>query len=292
MVAMRAGIVDIGSNTARLVVVERRRAELLTVRSERVTLGLGADVERLGAISEEKLAEAEDCVRRFTGIARREGAELVEVLVTSPGRQATNGAELADRLAAQVRISVSLLSAEEEGLLAWEGALQASRVRWRTVAVCDVGGGSTQIAVGEPGEPPTWIRSVDAGSLRLTRRLGGKPTVEDAAREAERCFTGLAPPLPEGALAVGGSARALRKLVGRTLGSAELAAALEVLGRRSRKELVRMLGVDPERARTMLAGAAILAEVQRRLGVPLRVARGGLREGAACRLLEQLEAAA
>jgi exopolyphosphatase / guanosine-5'-triphosphate,3'-diphosphate pyrophosphatase len=292
MVAVRAAIVDIGSNTARLVVVERHGSELLTVRSERVTLGLGADVERLGAISERKLAEAEDCLRRFTKIARREGAELVEALVTSPGRQASNGTQLADRLATQAGIAVSLLSAEEEGLLAWEGALQATRVRWRTVAVCDVGGGSTQIAVGEHGEPPTWVRSVDVGSLRMTRRLGGTPSVADAAAEAERCFTGLAPPLPEGALAVGGSARAVRKIVGRTLGSAELAAALDVLGRRSRKELVQLLDVEADRARTMLAGAAILAEVQRRLGVPLHVARGGLREGAACRLLAQLEAAA
>jgi exopolyphosphatase/guanosine-5'-triphosphate,3'-diphosphate pyrophosphatase len=293
MPAVRVAIVDIGSNTARLLVVDRQAGALVPVRREREMLGLGADVERCGAVSPAKLEEAEGCVRRFVKIARREGSVQVEALVTSPGRQAANGDELVRRLAERSGIAVRLLSAEEEGALAYEGALHAAHVAWRTVAVCDVGGGSTQVAIGRVGASPTWVRSIDVGSLRLTRRLGdGRIDVTDAAREAERCFTGVAPPLPEGGLAVGGSARALRKMVGRTLGAEELASALEILGRRSRKEIARIFGIDPDRARTLVAGAVILAEVQRRLGIPLHVARGGLREGAVAQALARAEAAA
>jgi exopolyphosphatase / guanosine-5'-triphosphate,3'-diphosphate pyrophosphatase len=290
---MRVGIVDVGSNTVRLVVFEQHGRVPVAVRGDRVMLGLGADVEQHGKISERKLAEVESCVRRFAKVARREGAGVVEALVTSPGRQAANGIELVERLTVSAGIDVRLLSAEDEGVLAFEGATRGRFLGWRSVAVCDVGGGSTQIAVGESGEPPSWVRSIDIGSLRLTRRLGaGRPDVAEALDAARGCFEGLAPPLPEGALAVGGSARAVRRIAGRTLGVEELATAREILARRPRKEIVRIFGVEADRARTLVAGAAILSEVQRRLGVPLRVVRGGVREGAAVRLLAQLEAAA
>jgi exopolyphosphatase/pppGpp-phosphohydrolase len=83
----------------------------------------------------------------------------------------------------------------------------------------------------------------------------------------------------------------LRKLVGRTLGRDELQAAIEMLVGRSPAKLARKHAIDLARARTLLAGAVILAEVQARLGVPFEVARGGLREGLAGQLLSEVRAA-
>jgi exopolyphosphatase/pppGpp-phosphohydrolase len=67
-----------------------------------------------------------------------------------------------------------------------------------------------------------------------------------------------------------------------------LAEAVSILRRRSRREIVETYGVDPDRAETLVAGALILAEAQRRLVVPFEVARAGLREGLALTLLDEL----
>jgi exopolyphosphatase/guanosine-5'-triphosphate,3'-diphosphate pyrophosphatase len=290
---MRAAIIDIGSNTARLLVATNDGQGVTPLQTQRAVLDLGASIEQHGRIPRDKLAQASECARRFAKAARRSQAEVVEALVTSPGRQAANGGELLEAIGDGARVPVRQLTAEEEGELAYEGALLGREPRWRTVAVCDVGGGSTQIAVGRPGQPPAWLRSIDLGSLRLTRRVGyGKGAVKRARSEIDACFTGVIPPLPEGALVVGGSARALRRVAGRVLGAEELAGAIDDLRQRAPKEIAAEYSVDLARARTITAGALILAELQRRLCVPLEVGRGGLREGAVARLLARAQAAA
>ena len=134
-------------------------------------------------------------------------------------------------------------------------------------------------------------RSIDLGSLRLTRRaaLAGDPptseAIDNARQLAEPLFSGLTPPLPQAAYATGGSARALGKLVGRHLGAEELAVALRIVGERPSRKLAKTFGLSPPRARTLAAGALLLISTQRLLGVPLVVARAGLREGIALSLL-------
>jgi exopolyphosphatase/pppGpp-phosphohydrolase len=103
----------------------------------------------------------------------------------------------------------------------------------------------------------------------------------DAQREAAAAFAAVAPPSARLALAVGGSARAARRLVGAWLGEAELAEAMRIVQTRSPRVVARRFGVDRARARILPAGVAILAEVQRVLGLPLHVCDGGIREGAA-----------
>jgi exopolyphosphatase/pppGpp-phosphohydrolase len=157
----------------------------------------------------------------------------------------------------------------------------------RLIAVCDVGGGSAQIAVGTRRNGPAWVRSIDIGSMRLTSRLlnddpPGDVAVQASRVEVDRLLEGIVPPLPETALAVGGSARALRSLLGAKLGPAELHEATAILARTPAKETVELYGIDPQRVHTLAAGAIILSAICDRLGgVPLRVVRGGVREGAA-----------
>ena len=104
-------------------------------------------------------------------------------------------------------------------------------------------------------------------------------------------LSGLAPPLPKAAYATGGTARALRRMVGRTLGHQELDDAVCRLAKRPSAVIAAKHGLDPARAWTLVGGALILAEVQHRLGVPLEVARTGLREGVAATVLAELAAA-
>jgi exopolyphosphatase/guanosine-5'-triphosphate,3'-diphosphate pyrophosphatase len=292
---MKIAVVDVGSNTIRLLVARRLRAGVAHVRTEKVRVGLGEDVELLGHISPAKLSRAAGAVRRLSAIARAEGAKRIDVLVTSPGRQAENGSELARVLERAAAAPVHVLSAEDEGRLAYTGALGSLATGSEgLVAVCDLGGASTEVAVGRVGGEPVWLRSVDLGAVRLTARFAlgehtGPETVAAARTDVETVFAGLVPPLPKNALAVGGTARALRKLVGPALGPEELAAALETLSARSHAWLRRRHELSARRARVLLGGTLILAEVQRRLVVPLRVVEAGVREGA---LLETSERAA
>ena len=293
---VRVGIVDVGANTVRLLVAARDGDRLVSVREERTQLGLGEEIERTGELSAEKLEETAATAATRVRTARKLRCAAVEVLVTSPGRQARNGGELVSRLADATGASTRVLTAQEEGELAWIGAVSAARTVPATVAVCDVGGGSAQIAVGSATEGPAWVRSVDIGSLRLTRRAFREdpPTggdIERARQAIDDAFGEVTPPLPLGALAVGGTARALRRVAGDTLGPTELDAAVKELRARSSRQISKSYRVDRQRARTITAGALILGEIQRRLRVPLEVGRGGLREGAALLLLDATVAA-
>jgi exopolyphosphatase/guanosine-5'-triphosphate,3'-diphosphate pyrophosphatase len=294
---MRVGVVDVGSNTARLLVADVHDGMTRTVRETRAPVGLGDEIERQGVISDAKIDEVAKAVAEAVATARAVGVDDITVLVTSPGRQSANGQVLARAIVRAAGVRARLLSAAEEASLAYAGALANAPIAGSTVAVCDVGGGSAQIAVGVPYTAPTWIRSIDVGSLRLTRRHvesdPPRPRELAAARaELGRLLAGITPPDVRGALATGGTARSLQKLVGGTLGRAELDEALEIVSRRKAKEVERTYGVPRWRARLLPAGATILAAIQDRLGVELTVARGGLREGAALELAEHLRVAA
>jgi exopolyphosphatase/guanosine-5'-triphosphate,3'-diphosphate pyrophosphatase len=294
---MRVAAVDVGSNTVRLLVADRKGSGVEPVREEKAVLLLGEEVERHGRIRARKLDEVSECVAGYGRVARELGAARIEVIVTAPGRQSGNAEELVHRLALAAGAPTRVVSADEEGRLAYLGAVASSGFELpETVAVCDVGGGSTEIVVGTVSGGPAWLRSVDLGCVRLTERFladdpPGKTAVVRAAKEAERHFDGILPPMPQAALAAGGTARALRKLVGPTLGADELEAAARRAAKRSSRELSKGYGIDRSRARTLAAGAVLLAAVQRRLSVPLVVARTGLREGAVLELLSEQQAA-
>jgi exopolyphosphatase / guanosine-5'-triphosphate,3'-diphosphate pyrophosphatase len=289
-VAMNVAVVDVGSNTIRLLVAARSRAGLTCVARGKRAVGLGADLEHFGAVSAAKLGEAAECVGAFAAEARAAGAVSLEIVVASPGRQAQNGDQLVRMLSRAAGAPVRVLTRDEEARLAFEGALLAARPSG-AIAVCDIGGGSTQFAVGTASGGPAWLRSVDLGSLRLSARIpcGNPPAKAEIAAlraEARAALARVTPPLPGEAIAVGGTARALRKLVGRSLGPDELKEAFRLLRKETARSLATRYGIDVWRARALPAGAAIVAELQALLGVPLEVGRGGLREGVALELLD------
>lgn len=287
------GVVDVGSNTVRLLVTRGDR----TLLTEREMLHLGADVERLGAVSAEKLELVAALVERYANDARAAGAQRLHVLIASPGRQAANGEELLAALAAASSEPTRILSAAEEGRLAFVGAMDsAAPPPGRRVAVVDVGGGSAQVVVGTRRDGPQWTRSVDLGAQRLTSRLlsddpPGRAAVGAARAEVEHYLDGFAPPLPRTAFAVGGSARGVKRIVGSRLGEDELEHALELLAVTPADEIAKRFDMRPERAQTLPGGCAILSGLQRVLGAPLKVVRGGLREGVLLELAAETLAA-
>jgi exopolyphosphatase / guanosine-5'-triphosphate,3'-diphosphate pyrophosphatase len=291
---MNVAVVDVGSNTIRLLVAARSPRGLVCVARGMRAVRLGADVERFGAVSAAKLAEAADALQAFGAIADAAGASALDVVVASPGRQARNAEQLVHVLSRAAGVPVRVLSQDDEARLAFEGALAWTQPAG-AVAVCDVGGGSTQVAVGTAAGGPAWLRSVDLGSLRLSARIPCsdppvKAQVAALRAEARAALERLTPPLPSEAIAVGGTARALKRLVGRTLGEDELKAALRLVRKVPARELAARYGVEVWRARALPAGAAIMLELQRLLGVPLEACRGGLREGVALERLDRFPA--
>jgi exopolyphosphatase / guanosine-5'-triphosphate,3'-diphosphate pyrophosphatase len=283
-------IVDIGSNTARLLVASvDQRGAVTELRRDRHYLRLGDDVHRLGRIGPEKLAEARAIARRFARIARKRGVERLETIVTAPGRQAANGDELTRVLADETSAPVVVLTGEEEGRLAWEGAVARMAEPPEVVAVADLGGGSCELAVGTPALGPAWVRSLDLGALRVTREyLGGNPPsrkrVEHARTEIRKLLSIFDPPCPDATLVVGGTARAIGRVVGKRFGAAELDELAATLRSGPAEALTASHGVTSERAHTLLGGTLVFAELARRLDGDLEVGRGGLREGAALAL--------
>ena len=294
---MRVGVIDVGSNTVRLLVAAVNDGAVKSLREERTALGLARDIEATGGIGEPKLRRAGELARRYAAHATEAGAALVEVLVTAPGRQSANADELISTISSATGLQVRALTAEEEGRYAFAGVVASLPAPPGSLTVCDVGGGSTQLVFGTGPGGPVWFRSLDFGSLRLAQRCFSHdpPTrveLADACRDVERAFIGLAPPLPRIAVATGGSARAVRRVVGRTLTPKQLDKATALLRKRTASEIADEFGLPLWRARTLLAGVLVLAEAQRRLGVSLVVARAGLREGAAIELAAAAAAAA
>lgn len=295
MEEMKVGVVDVGSNTVRLLVASVTAGEVRSICEERAHLGLGEEIVRHGRIRRPKLDELKKVVRSYRDLARRHRVRQLETVVTAPGRQAAPE-RLLDVLGRASGAPVRVVSAEEEGRLAYAGAVSRMDVSADVLAVCDVGGGSTEIVVGTPLGGSAWVRSVDVGSLRLTAALlhGDPPSAtEIAAARAEvgRAFADVAPPRPELALATGGSARAIARIVGHAYGPKELEQVVRVLARRPSERTAKVLGVQPHRARTLLAGALVLEEVSRLCGVEFTPARGGIREGVALQLaVERLAA--
>ena len=278
--AMRIGVVDVGSNTIRAARRPPGGRRGAARDQGRVRLSLGAEIERTGEVSDTSIIAAERAVAKLCGVARRHAVESLDVFLTAPGRQSGNAEQLLGALTRAARHPVRVLSTDEEGAarlrrrrrhrghrpseddrrLRRRRRLDRDR---RRLAAHRAGLG----LLGRPGLRPARSARVDG--------LGGGP----APRRA-RAFAAVAPPAVEAALAVGGSARATRRLVGPWLGEAELAEALRLVETRPAREIARRFRVDRARARILPAGVAILAEVQGRLGVPLHVCDGGIREGA------------
>ncbi|MGH3111443.1 MAG: hypothetical protein ACRDQT_11050, partial [Gaiellaceae bacterium] len=215
----------------------------------------------------------------------------------APGRQAANGDELVGVLAAATGAPVVVLTGEDEGRLAWEGAVARMDDPPEIVAVADLGGGSCELAVGTPTLGPAWIRSLDLGALRVTRAyLVGDPPpaarVAHARVEIREQLSIFDPPLPDATLVVGGTARAIGRIVGKRIGADELEAFAATLEGAPVESVTRSHGITAERAHTLLGGTLVLDELARLLESDLEVGRGGLREGAALALARHRAAVA
>jgi exopolyphosphatase/guanosine-5'-triphosphate,3'-diphosphate pyrophosphatase len=291
LIAIRCACIDIGSNTTRLLVAERGSSGLREVGVERAFTSLGAGRRPADPVGAPKIEEVAHTVARQVAVARAAGASHVFAVGTAAVRTAPNAQELLDAVHAAAGIEVRVLSGAEEAEYAFRGAT-STLVGSDVVAVADVGGGSTELVLGTPDGGPTWSVSLPIGSARL--RAGSDPPTAPEVHAwraaAAREFAAVTlPQTPLLALAAGGSANSVHRLVGPELTTLALCSALDVLCGGSAAEVAARTGLDPRRVALLPAGLVLLEAVGRKFGAPLWTAIGGLREGILLAELTRLE---
>ena len=287
---MRLACIDVGSNTTRLLVAESIPDGLRDLHNERLFTLIGRSMSEDGRIPRAKVAETAAAVANQAERARRMGAERVRAVATAAIRRASNAEQLAAEVERAASVPLEVLSGEEEARLAYSGAAHVVGGTG-TLAVVDVGGGSTELAFGDAETGVEHATSVAIGSSLLAERYlaTDPPRTEEVAQareEVRRAFADLDPPPVERAVAVGGSASSLQHLAGRELGPVELAEALDVLLTESSWDIAHRFELDPDRVRLLPAGLLVLEELTRRLRLPLRICKGGLREGVILEMID------
>jgi len=280
--------IDIGSNTTRLLVAEPDAGQLREVLQQRAFTKLRTVG---GELPPHKVAEVADAVARQVRLARECGAERIRTVATAAVRDATNRAEVVEAIEVAAGVEVDVLSSDDEARLAFAGATRTlSHLPLGEVGVVDVGGGSTELVAGSLADGVRWSASfrVGSGFLADAYLRSDPPSARElnAVRQhAAGVFEGLDVPQPGCAYAVGGSATSLRRLIGAELSLEALERGIDVLGRLPVAEVARRFELHPDRVRLLPAGILLLEEAAQAFGTPLRIARGGLREGV---VLEEL----
>ena len=281
---MTFGCIDIGSNTTRLLVAEVDDGRLREVLSRRVFTRIGASVSASGEIPPEKVVETAEATKALADEARKLGASQIGVVGTAAVRDAPNREQLERSVLVTTGLRLRVLSGTEEAELSFAGACHAlEHVRGR-LAVVDVGGGSTEIAVGRAHRAPEWSESLRVGSsLLCERHLHSDPPaareIDAACAEVYELLAGVEAPAADSAVAVGGTATSLSGLVGGRLTQESLRSGLARLCTLSAQQTARELVLPLERARLLPGGIAVLAGIAAWLGCALQIVSGGVREG-------------
>jgi exopolyphosphatase / guanosine-5'-triphosphate,3'-diphosphate pyrophosphatase len=281
---MLCACIDIGSNTTRVLVADVEDGELREVLQRRAFTRIGKGLKG-GEIPREKIDEVARVVAEQRHLIEQLGTDAMRVVATAAIRGAANQDEFAAAMRDEGGVEVEILDGEEEARLAFLGATRTlGQPLVGTIGVVDVGGGSTELAIGTVPAGATWSESFRVGSGLLTDAYlrSDPPSVADlhAMRQhAQGVFEGLALPAVDAAVAVGGSAASLRRLVGSVLDPESLQRAMRVLSGDASEEVSRRFAIDRERVVLMAAGLTVLDAAAQALGRPLQIGRGGLREG-------------
>jgi exopolyphosphatase / guanosine-5'-triphosphate,3'-diphosphate pyrophosphatase len=283
--------IDIGSNTTRLLVAEPVDGQLKKAMEQRAYTRINKAIRDSGEIPGEKAAEVAEVVATQVRLARELGAETIRAVATAAIREASNGRAVAKEICDEAGVAVDVLSEDEEGRLSFVGATKTlgHPVDGR-VGVVDVGGGSSEVILGTVPGGVEEVRSWPVGSGVLADELiaSDPPSPAEIRKIRDRIddlFEGVEIERPAQAVAVGGSATSLRRLVGAVLEYETLERGIRVLCGDPAAEVARRFELDPQRVRILATGVLLLEKLSELLGQPLQIGKGGLREGVILDLL-------
>jgi exopolyphosphatase / guanosine-5'-triphosphate,3'-diphosphate pyrophosphatase len=295
---VRFAVIDVGTNSVKLHVGERRAGDswrTVVDRSEVTRLGEG--LSETGALQPEPLRRTADAVVGMVEESRAAGAAEIAAVATAGMRIADNSAELVDAVRERCGVGIEVIPGEEEARLAYAGATAELDAGPGSRVVFDTGGGSTEFTLGRQTIVEERF-SVDVGAAPVTERFGlDGPVSEDRVEQALAAIgvelgrlAGW--PKPAALVGLGGALTNLAAVShgletydadvvqGTVLDRAEVDRQIELYRSRTAAERRQIVGLQPKRAEVILAGACIVRCVLDRLHCDeLTVSDRGLRHG-------------
>jgi len=297
-------VMDVGSNSGRVVVFERDTpAHLRALAGSRASLRLIADVDRRGELSESTMGRVMEALRDFKALAGGAGATRIAAVATAAMRDASNGRLFAVRLRRELGISIEIISGAEEARYGFTGAMRGLDVS--SGLLFDVGGGSMQVTRFDRRQRGRGV-SLPLGALRLSEQFleSDPPTRPQLRRLREHVRAQLADAgvkrfaRGDCLVGTGGTLRNLAKidhaaqeypigtLHGYDLPLDRLRETVELLASLKEKRRDNLQGLSAERADSIVGGAVAIQTVAEFIGAAsITVSSQGVREGLALQLL-------
>ena len=308
---MRVAAIDAGTNTTRLLVAEVQDGGLTTVERRLIFTRLGEGVDATGRLSPRGIKATTAAIAEFVDRSRELGAVRIRVAGTSAVREAANGGELLASVKDATGLDIEVLPGEAEAALSFAGATQD--LPGGRYLVCDIGGGSTELAEGHKHETLKVTATIDRvislklGVVRLTERhLAHDPPTPDELDSLEadidRTLQAAGEQLPgapgAGFVGVAGTVTSLAAINlglehydptlvhGSELTRDDVTGLYHRLARMSLPERETLPALPPGRSDVIVAGCAILARVMARWSFPaVRVSEKDILDGLALALV-------
>ena len=299
---MRVGVVDIGTNSTRLLVAQIDGGALTELARRTTVTRLGEGLEASGRLSDAAMARVSEALAGYRQALDEHSAERVVAVATSAMRDAANGPEFRDEIERRFGLDARTISGDEEARLTFLGAT-AGRDPAAATLVVDIGGGSTEFVVGHPGGDPEFHLSTRLGSVRHTERHlhTDPPTAAELDALAQDARAIVEAEVPAGVragvgagIAVAGTATSLaaidqeldpydpERVHGYRLGVASCERLLARLAALTVVQRREVSGLHPDRAPTIVAGAGILLESMRACGLDeIEISENDILHGAA-----------
>ena len=308
---MRLGVLDVGSNTVHLLVVDAHRgAQPSPQHSNKRELRLAEHIDRDGDLSK----AGADALVEASIVAREEADELdcdeLLAFATSAVRDAGNSSKVLKRVAKEADVSLNVLSGEDEARLTFLAVRRWFGWSAGNLISLDIGGGSLELAAGRH-EDPDLAFSLPLGAARVTRDwFHDDPPPKSEVADLEQYVTKLLHDparrlleigAPDRVVATSKTFRTLARLAGaapssagprarRVLNRNGLRQVIAFISRMASKDLAELEGVSVSRAHQTLAGAVVAAGAMDALGVDeLELCPWALREGVILRRLDWIE---
>lgn len=309
LLVVRLGVLDVGSNTVHLLVVDAHRgAHPTPTRSEKWVLRLAEQIRSDGELSSRGARALVDTVAAAKAAAVRMRCDELMAFATSAVREAGNATEVLARVTASTGVDLRALSGQDEARLTFLAARRWCGWSAGRLLVLDVGGGSLEIAIGVDEDPALAV-SLPFGAGRLTRTsLSSDPParaeiaalrerldreLEKTARKVRKVGS------PDRVVGTSKTFRSLARLTGaapssagplakRVLTDAGLRQVIAFISRMSAEDIAELEGVSASRAHQLVAGALVAESAMRALGLTeLEICPWALREGVILRRLDR-----
>jgi exopolyphosphatase/guanosine-5'-triphosphate,3'-diphosphate pyrophosphatase len=307
----RIAAIDVGSNSIRLVVAEvLASGGYRVLDEERENTRLAGAMTTTGRLDAKAADATVNVLRNFLSIAAGYGAGQIRAIGTSALRDAEDGHDFCDRVRKELKLSIEVISANEEARLAFLSVARAFDISGREVAVADIGGGSTEIVLASSGLVDQ-VYETQLGAVRLAEQCGvsGRSSEKRLSKLREyvdrvlKKEIGRPPFVPDMLFGTGGTFTALASMIMASQGQAgqpmwgfrvthaQIRHLVTDLAKMSLERRCKVAGLTPQRADIIVAGLAIVEGVMRRLRVNVvQVHTRGVRDGLLLTMVGEMQA--